>query len=225
MAVAEVTYPRSLYPAPAPEGEWPDKLRRALYLPRRNALLLATADGFYEGPADGRGLFRPVYGGPPVSVMGVTVLREEGEGTLLVGSMTGLYRWDRASGAVKDAVTGEVPPSAGSGPPVGERLVAGYARTAEGVWWTDYERGLRDAWDRPASLPLPPDLADGGRISLWHALFEMHNGRIFSFLLGWWAWIVIPLGGLLYLLAAGSGFFDRLAPRLRPPFSKGNLKE
>jgi hypothetical protein len=221
VAVAEVAYPRSLYPAPAPEGEWHDKLRRALYLPGRDALLLATVDGFHEGPADGRGVFQSVPGGPPVSVMGVTALAEEEDGVLLVGSMTGLYRWDRRNGAVADAVTGEPPPS-GSGPPVGDRRVAGYVPTPEGVLWTDYERGLRDVRDEPVRLPLPPDLADGGRISLWHALFEIHNGRIFSFLLGWWAWIVIPLGGLFYLSVAGSGLFDRYAPRLRPK-EKGSV--
>ena len=54
-------------------------------------------------------------------------------------------------------------------------------------------------------MPVPRQLVDGGRISLWHLLFEVHNGRIFGFLLGGWSWVVVPLGGVVLVAEVVSG--------------------
>ena len=55
----------------------------------------------------------------------------------------------------------------------------------------DYDAGLTDRRGRVTGPPMPLELKDGGRISLWHFLFELHNGRLLSFLLGWWTWLVV----------------------------------
>lgn len=207
LAVAFASYPRGLHPGPTDPNPWHDCLRKALYDPERDLLVLATADGFYEGSADLASPFRPVPGGPPVSVMGTTVLRQDRAGTYLVGSMSGLYHWDPRSGDVRDAFTG-LPPPPGARGPVGEQRVMGAVELPDGESLAaDYDAGLLDLDGRPAGarLPMPEELAREGRISLWHALFELHNGRLFGFVLGGWAWLVVPLGGLALAAEVASG--------------------
>ncbi len=212
VAIAGATYPASAHPAPADPNPWHDLLRKALWDPARRVLVLATADGIYEGPADGARPFTPVAGAPPVSVMGATVFRPTGDGAYWVGSMSGLFRWDRDLGAAWDAFTGQ-PPRPGARGPVGAQQVVGFVDFG-GRWAAaDYGLGLLGAWAGGPPPALPPELQDGGRISLWHALFEFHNGRLFGFLLGPWAWIAVPLGGLA-LLAAGLSGLGRGGGRL-----------
>ncbi|MFU8858063.1 MAG: PepSY domain-containing protein [Deferrisomatales bacterium] len=219
IAVAFTEYPERFHPAPSDPNPWHDLLRKAAYDPVRRTLLLATADGFYSGPADGSRPFERAWGGPPVSVMGATVLRRAPDGLLWVGSMSGLYVWDRASGWVTDAFTGR-PPRPGQGGPVGQQQVVGWVGVPDGrVLVADYGLGLVDGEGQPQAaarvLPMPRELREGGRISLWHALFELHNGRLFSFLLGWWTWVVVPVGGLALVTQVATGVLDRWVPRRR----------
>ena len=155
-------------------------------------------------------------GGPPVSVMGATVFTIDEEGAYVVGSMTGLYSWDRVRGRMLDLYTGRPPKVFGS--PLGEFMIAGCLEVTGKPLCADYERGMIDrGWERvrPNMPPMPAELSAGGRISLWHALFEFHNGRFFAFLLGWWNWIVVPFLGLGLAFEAGTGLWDRLSRRAR----------
>lgn len=220
IAVAFTEYPERFHPAPSDPNPWHDLLRKAAYDPVRRTLLLATADGFYSGPVGGSRPFEREWGGPPVSVMGATVLRRAPDGLLWVGSMSGLYVWDRASGWVTDAFTGR-PPRPGQGGPVGQQQVVGWVGVADGrVLVADYGLGLVDGEGQLQAaagvLPMPEELREGGRISLWHALFELHNGRLFGFLLGWWTWVVVPLGGLALLAQVATGVLDRWLPHRKP---------
>jgi len=221
LAVAFADYPRSLHPGPVDPNPWHDVLRKVAFDPSRGTLLIATSDGFYAGPADASRPFAPVRGGPPVSVMGATILERTADGLLWVGSMSGLYVWDLASGWVTDAFSGE-PPLPGQRGPVGDHQVVGWTRLpGGGVLVADYDRGLLDAAGQPRSLPMPRELRDGGRISLWHALFELHNGRLFGFALGWWAWVVVPLGGLALAAEVVTGVLDRWLPARRVRAARG----
>lgn len=217
IAIAPLSYYKWLHPAPAPENPWEDKFRKALYDEKIRRIVISTSIGVHEADIayvqSGRADLVRVYRNPPISVMGATVFKKEARGDkgwkYLVGSMSGLYRWDRATGKSRDAFTGE-PPSAPSGPPVGERTVMGIYEAEGQLIWADYSKGLSDADSKPVAWPMPPEIRNGGRISLWHALFEIHNGRIFEFALGWWYWIVVPLSGLAFLAVLGTGAYDRL---------------
>ncbi len=221
VAVAGVTYSAGLHPAPRSPDPWHDLLRKALYDPTRDELVLATADGFFRGPVDGSAPLRPTGSAPPVSVMGATVLRRQPDGMVWVGSMSGLYLWDPDSGWVVDAFTGH-PPRPSWGRPAVEPAVGGPVWAAGGALLAvDYFRGVLDGRGREVLLPAPPQLAAGGRISLWHLLFEIHNGRIFGFLLGGWNWVVVPLGGLVLVAEVISGVVaSRRSRRSRRPAGK-----
>ncbi len=217
VAIAFSGYPERLHPGPVSDNPWDDLLRQAAYDPQGDLLTLATADGFYRGRVLDGSAFRKVQGGPPVSVMGATVFRHRPDGLYWVGSMSGLFLWDARTGWVTDAFTGN-PPLPGLRGPVGARQIVGLLRTPGGeLVLADYAQGLLDADGRPAGalLPMPAELREGGRISLWHALFEFHNGRLFGFLLGSWAWVVVPLGGLALAAEVVSGACDAWLPRWR----------
>jgi hypothetical protein len=211
IAIVNAAYPPRYHPAAAETNPWHDLLRKVAYDPGRRGLVLSTADGFYEGPADLSRPFRRVVGGPPVSVMGATVFRQGLSGRYWVGSMSGLYVWDRRRGWVIDAFTGQPPFFAARGP-VGDHKVVGFA-AGDRIAIADYDRGLTGLDGRPVDFPMPEIIDRGGRISLWHALFEFHNGRLFGFLLGWWVWLVVPLGGFGLLAEVMTGVFDRWLPK------------
>jgi hypothetical protein len=219
IAIANATYRIEHYPGVRSANPWHDKLRKAVFDPARGVVVFSTADGFYETPAEAlpknEATLAPVPGmTPPVSVMGATAFRCQSDGSYLIGSMSGLYLWDRVTDNVRDLFTG-LEPAEPTGPPVGEHRVVGLLSTGKGWLWADYDRGLLTPEGEPAGLPMPPELADGGRISLWHALFEVHNGRAFGVLLGWWSWIVVPLGGLILLTVTFTGVYDYLLPKWR----------
>ncbi|TAL17593.1 PepSY domain-containing protein [bacterium] len=218
VAIADAEYPMSLHPGPRHENPWHDTLRKGLYDPSRESVVLATSEGFYEGKEFLLGKesasFHKLPGGAPVSVMGATVFEKDLQSpgsSYLVGSMSGLYHWDRDRKEVVNLFTGE-PPKAPKGPPVGDQMVVGYAPLdlSGRYLWADYNKGLFLSDGRTAGISLPPELEDGGRISLWHALFELHNGRFFTFLLGWWSWLVVPLTGLCLIVETLTGVYDRL---------------
>jgi uncharacterized iron-regulated membrane protein len=213
IAIANAAYPPRLHPAPEERNPWQDLLRKALWDERRGTLVLSTADGFHEGSLSGSEPFRRLEGGPPVSVMGATVFRSGPAGEYWVGSMSGLFRWERATGRVLDAFSG-LPPKSGSYGPVGEQKIMGLVpRAGGGLLALEYDLGLIGPEGAVAAIPMPVGLRDGGRISLWHALFELHNGRLFGFLLGWWSWILVPLGGLALCAEVASGVADRWISR------------
>ncbi len=222
VAIANAQYPLSLHPGPRDANPWHDTLRKGLYDPQRQTVILATSEGFYEGKEFLLGkegaAFHKLSGGAPVSVMGATVFERDPQNPFssryLVGSMSGLYIWDRDKKEIANFFTGE-PPKEPKGPPVGDHMVVGWAKIddAGSFLWADYDKGLFIGPERPANLALPRELEGGGRISLWHALFETHNGRAFAFLLGWFSWIVVPLTGLILIVETISGVYDKLRPK------------
>ncbi len=222
IAIASVEYPNSYYPGVRDPNPWYDKLRKALYDPSSGTLLISTADGVFEGGLSGDREFDPIEFTPPISVMGATAFQMvEGARmpTILVGSMSGMYLWDRKTGLFVDFFTGQ-PSTSQYGPPVGDNMITG-AWKRGGRWlWGEYDKGMgtvpaRPLWRGPKRvqrnhMPMPAELSDGGRISLWHALFELHNGRMFAFILGWWSWVAVPVGGLLFMTGTVSGIMLRL---------------
>lgn len=217
IAIAFLEYPAWMHPAPAGANPWEDKFRKALYDPTIDRLVVSTSEGVHEADLAaveaGTAKLVKVYRNPPISVMGATVFKKEARDTrgrtYLVGSMSGIFLWNRDTGRSVDALTGGLPAEL-AGPPVGANTAMGHAEAGGVRIWADYSRGLTDWQGRKFDWPMPAELADGGRISLWHALFELHNGRMFEALLGWWYWIVVPLTGLLFLSLIVTGLYDRL---------------
>ena len=68
-------------------GPWHDRLRRLHYDPSRDRFVLSTADGFFFFAGSMTAVPQRPVTEPPVSVMGVKVLRQHRPGQYLVGSL------------------------------------------------------------------------------------------------------------------------------------------
>jgi len=186
---------------------WNSEITRAAYLPVEDTLVLSTRNGFFSGPADFSRAFTPFSVKVPVHGMGVNVLEPLADNRLLIGSFRGLFLWDMAqqSGSNPD------------GSPMNGRrqardtavMAAGaVVRDATLLFWADYTKGIAVAGGHHATLAMPRALTETPQLSLWHFLFEVHNGRIFRGWLGQWTWLIVPTGGILLIIAVLSGTYD-----------------
>jgi len=76
-------------------SNWIPRIDKVHHQPQTNSLLLATRAGFFSGPDDFSTPFVKLPINVPHSSMGVTVMAEVDDTTLLIGSFRGLYLWNR----------------------------------------------------------------------------------------------------------------------------------
>ena len=209
LAITGYSVPAAILGDTVGDGQWPSRITRAVYLPGDERVLLATRDGFYSGPADGSHPFTPYHTGVPVHGMGVNVLEPLTGRRLLIGSFSGMYIWDIDEQTATD-VHGRPFHRTGRGGP--STAMASGAVVHNGVLrhWVDYRRGLQSISDMEPAFSMPDRMADESTISLWHFLFELHNGRIFRDWLGKYVWLIVPVGGLMLLLNVATGSYDWL---------------
>lgn len=154
----------------AHDNPWHDKLRAIRYDSRMDRWILHTSDGFYSLASLGGCVPEKIGQAPPVSVMGINAwFREEDSGAWVVGSFSGLYRWNSDTGAAVDYFTGEAAPQS-AGPPFGGHPISGFAfgRPVEYYAGSDF-------------APMPEAFASEP-MSLWNLALEVHTGRIYTFL-------------------------------------------
>ena len=220
IAIIRYSVPAALLNDSRPVGEWQTKITRAVYFPENDTLFLATRNGFFRGPVDFSQPFEPAPINVPVHGMGVSVLENLSRHRLLIGSFSGLYIWDDKSGLATD-VQGRPVNHRGRGRAETGMAVGAAVRNGELRYWADYHSGLKSTHQAGPTIAMPDRIVKNGRISLWHFLFEVHNGRIFRDWLGEYTWLIVPVGGLLLLLNVLSGSYDwfyrRVLVRLNAP--------
>lgn len=150
------------------KNKWEDKLRATRHDPTTASWIVSTEDGFFL-IKEWNDIPVKIDGAPPVSVMGVNVWHPDADGRWIVGSFSGLYRWDTATGVSTDYYTGELAPEL-AGAPFGGHPVGGWIASSP----VEYYNGSDFA-------PMPAELA-GQPISLWNLALEVHTGRIYTFL-------------------------------------------
>lgn len=188
------------------ENPWNDKLRCLVYDERECDWLLYTSSGFYAmNRIDGTPVELKKV--PPVSVMGVSTLEREGE-EWVVGSFSGLYRWNRSTGKVTDAYTGkEVIPKPTKGRPVFNHTVSGYVRNnSSGQSFVfEYDKGAIPLDGGKQLAPMPENIRKVP-MSLWHACLEIHVGRVYHPFLGPVSELFVFLAGFLLTFILLSGY-------------------
>lgn len=182
---------------------WYDKLRDLVYDQSRKCLMLSTSDGmFYLSDLNGKP--EKLRFQPPVSVMGINVF-EPYESAYLIGSFSGLFLWEPASGMVLDFVTGKPYQGAPSGRPVGTFMVTGMLTDAQhNRFMVDYNMGAVPLYHQSKLPPMNEQIIRESTISLWNFSLEMHTGRLFNFLLGDFYILIVPLislGGAVVVLS------------------------
>jgi len=187
---------------------WHDKLRRIAWNDKLNRYLLYTSDGFFFASPELDLPPIPIPNQPNVSIMGCNVLEPLDEDSYLVGSFSGLFTWDPASGVVLDYFSGlhsEAPK--GIGRPVGQNMVAGYMKDFGGKeYWFDYNKGGSAVKGGEAFPEMGREILANAPISLWNAALEVHTGRVFEHLIGPFYLLYVPIVGLTILVVLISGF-------------------
>lgn len=190
----------------ASENVWHDKLRDIIYDTTQHQFLLSTSDGFYALKQNGTVISvseMPVQ--PPVSVMGINVFEDIGNGTFLIGSFSGLFEWTPSKNMVIDAITGQVITSYSQGNPFGAVAVAGILmenNTPRAL--LNYDSGWMNL--SPDKTPEMPEVIRQQPISWWNLALEIHTGRIFEFIFGMFYILYVPLMGILVLVILITGF-------------------
>lgn len=182
------------------ENTWHDKLRAVRYNAESGCYLIATNERLYytrnltgENP-------QPFPIQPPISVMGINVLEDVGQGRWVIGSFNGLFVWNPSTGYLADYLTGEqyIRRTTVSSP-IGSNMISGMIRKAGEELIFDYNRGLINR-----ELPMPEELGRQN-FPLWNLALEMHTGRVLQYYIGPFYILFVPLMGMVALLILISG--------------------
>ncbi|MBS4057400.1 MAG: PepSY domain-containing protein [Bacteroidales bacterium] len=181
-------------------NHWDDKLRTLEFSDELNGWIVGTNEGFYFADSTFTQRLESFAVQPPVSVMGINVFENVGNGNFLVGSFNGLFMWNPARGLVINHITDQRPVAASdAGSPLGEHLVAGMMRFNQRQLIFEYNKGLINA-----AIEMPEQLKTLN-MPLWNVALEVHTARIFEHIVGLAYILIIPLFGLSLMLILVSG--------------------
>lgn len=196
------------------DNPWHDKLRRGAWNQQAGIYIFSTADGFYVANEKLNTALIRSYSQPPVSLMGCNVLQQVDATKYLVGSFSGLFLWDSATGESSDFYTGrgyEAP--VGMSRPVSDHMVAGYIKDIQNREWIfDYNHGISEKQSEEI-WEMPQMVRSKSPISLWNFALEIHTGRVLEPFLGMLYLLYIPFAGLCVLMVLISGFVVWLLPK------------
>lgn len=195
---------------------WHDKLRAIRWDAAEGNWLVSTSEGFLR--VDEHFCQKPILldkkQSPKISPMGVNVFESDGKGGWLIGSFSGMFRWNPEKNLIVDYFTGEANQGK-SMIPISSHLVSGYSKDffygKEVIF--DYSKGanlgetenLRNA--EPKSFPAStPEVLSATPMSLWNVALELHVGRCYSPFLGPLSDLFVFISGLLITLVLLSGY-------------------
>lgn len=205
--IANIRVPAMKYTWLDNPNPWFDRLRDIVYDDTLDIFIVSTSDGFFYTPDDFKSPLKRFPAEPPVSVMGINVFTITGPGRYLVGSFSGVYDWIPTQNYIADHVSGNPLKNEGSrGNPFGNIPVAGMITYNDNDYIFEYLRGAMN-YNSDLQFPeMPKHIIRESPISLWNLSLEVHTGRIFSFLLGDFYILYIPIVGLGTMLILISGF-------------------
>ena len=195
---------------------WHDKLRAIRWDAAEGNWLVSTSEGFLR--VDEHFCQKPVLldkkQSPKISPMGVNVFESDGKGGWLIGSFSGMFRWNPEKNQIVDYFTGKANQEK-SMIPISNHLVSGYSKDFFGGKEVvfDYSKGasldetenLRNA--EPKSFPAStPEVLSATPMSLWNVALELHVGRCYSPFLGPLSDLFVFISGLLITLVLLSGY-------------------
>ncbi len=189
------------------DNAWYDKLRMIIYDETHHDWIMSTSSGFYS-LKNFEDVPKRLKGTPPVSAMGLNVMKRVGTNWLL-GSFSGMFTWNREKCESFDYFTGSPAPKHG-GAPFGKVAIAGYSDdfAIRNVVCT-YDKGILTE-----QLPQPEEMRTLP-ISVWSLALEVHTGRIYTFMCGAETLIFIFVSGLVVALILWSGWKLRIRKKCK----------
>ena len=183
---------------------WHDKLRAIRWDAAEGNWLVSTSEGFLR--VDEHFQHKPILlnkeKAPKVSPMGVNVFESDGKGGWLIGSFSGMFRWNPEKNLIVDYFTGKANQGK-SMIPISSSLVSGYSKDFFGGKEVvfDYSKGA--SLGETASTP---ELLSATPMSLWNVALELHVGRCYSPFLVPLSDLFVFISGLLITLVLLSGY-------------------
>ena len=183
---------------------WHDKLRAIRWDAAEGNWLVSTSEGFLR--VDEHFQHKPILlnkeKAPKISPMGVNVFESDGKGGWLIGSFSGMFRWNPEKNLIVDYFTGKANQGK-SMIPISSSLVSGYSKDFFGGKEVifDYSKGAN--LGETASTP---ELLSATPMSLWNVALELHVGRCYSPFLGPLSDLFVFISGLLITLVLLSGY-------------------
>ena len=189
------------------DNAWADKLRDFTYDENLGGYLVSTSEGMYFSPESLTAEPVPLAGQPPVSVMGINAFHRRADGTYIIGSFSGLYRWNPLTLHAENYLTGDIPGSYNtSSRPLSDHMVAGYLTTPQGYeYYMDYNLGAVPVHHHHPFATMPANILENSPMSLWNLALEFHTARILKVVVGDFYILVIPLMGLFGSIILISG--------------------
>ncbi|NDV78960.1 PepSY-associated TM helix domain-containing protein [Dysgonomonas sp. 511] len=187
------------------DNPWHDKLRCIRYDTFENEWIFYSSDGFFQTKSLDIEP-RKMKKSPPVSIMGVNVLNQQDSINWVVGSFSGIYRWNKQTGESFDYYTDKPYQSKRGGMPTFTNSVGGYSDDfADKTIVFEYGTGAK-VIESGKQFTSMPDSFRNARMSLWHLSLEVHVGRIYTFLPGIIADLFVFISGILSLIILITGY-------------------
>ena len=191
------------------ENPWHDKLRGIRWDKHLNCWLMSTSVGFYQ-LVDFTSVPKAMPKAPGVSPMGINVFHPCENGEWLIGSFSGLFRWNPKTEMVTDYFT-DKPIKRTFGRPIGSVAVSGFSTdlAAANEVIFEYNDGARTKTEHTIHLAGMPQMMVDMPMSLWNFALELHVGRCYTPFLGPISVLFVFLAGLLLTLTLISGYIVR----------------
>jgi hypothetical protein len=216
VAIMGGSIPKQYVPTVIGNNPWKKKIRNILYDKARNKLLI-DADGLWEVDDEMTTSFTRSPIRAQIFAMGATVFESANDSSLLIGSFGGLHKFETVNSEAKNILPID-PNAKKSRSGLGQFMVTGYFETPQGEkFFNTHRKGLLniDGTKNTKKFLMPSFIVEDYRMSLWNYAFEIHNGRMFKSLVGFFYLFVNPLLGLLTIIMLLTGVFDWLYRKIK----------
>ena len=191
----------------AQDNPWFDKLKKIIYNTEKDEFIIASTDGIFTVDKNFKEKLVKIKKQPPISDMGVNVLKFIDAENILVGSFKGFFKWNIKTGYIQNYILKKeyIKPK-GRGSPLSENLVFGYIDNYKGdEYYLDFNNGAV-AISHSSEFAQMPEKLINQRFSLWNLALEVHTARIYKVIFGGLYILLIPILGFIILFILVSGF-------------------
>ncbi|PWJ40009.1 PepSY-associated TM helix domain-containing protein [Sediminitomix flava] len=210
VALVNGKVPDKYIPSYIVKNPWYHSIRNTCYDPVKDRIILDTTEGLFEGKADLSEEFKPINWDVNIFVMGATVFEAKPNEHFWIGSFYGLFDYKEGKKLSKDLMMNTAVPLYQSMGRPAQYMVTGYFQRPDGEEFVSaHGQGLMNL-DMYGKQPyqMPKEMYEDYRMSLWNYMFELHNGRLFSPILGKWGILFIPITALLFLILNITGTYE-----------------
>ena len=208
-AITDVILPRFFYPAPLPDNPWHKRIENGLYDKKRNKLIIQTSEYIWEWNIKNDDYSSKAVISKqkwPLFIMGATYLETDKENNYIMGSFSGFFKFypdqNKYVNLVKTADKyNRIKPDK-------EAMVAGAFKYKGKYYIATHLQGIKNLNGEKTVLFKQPETMNKIKMPLWNWNFELHNGRIFKFLIGKYYILLVPFSAVFFFLVMLSGLYD-----------------